>query len=372
MKKNRKNKNIKIIATLGDKGWTKIQNFTKKGANILRINGSHINNYQHLCEFLKKISTNMNKINNNIEIMYDTQGPEIRTIIISNNKNSYYEIKNNDIIIVHTNISDKEVIFKNKKKPFHIGVNYGNFINDVKIGDLITIENRTLYAKIIEKNKKKGIVKLKITSINTENNKYKLTNRRHINLLGKNVSQETLTENDKKYIEKSVLSGVKYYAISFVREKKDIIEVRKLILSTIKKKYKKDTDKIMKNIKIIAKIETRQGLDNLDEITKESDGVMIARGDLSSEIPEEEVPYAKERIILTCNKYKKFSILATNVLEGFIKNNAASLNDIDTIVSALKLGVDAIMLSNETANLKQGEKTIEELKKHINFFYKNN
>jgi len=373
--------NTKIIVTLGRKYLPKISDFAKNGANILRINGSHIKSCLHLTNTLHNIIKKTKKIRcNNIDIMYDTQGPEIRTVIKCNNsKTAFYTIKTNDIIIIHTNLLDKDIIFKKKKSKntIHIGVNYGNFINDVKINDLITIENRTLYAKVISKDIIKKLVKLKIKSINTDNGTFNLTDRRHINLLGKHVNQPTLTENDKKYIEKSVLYGVKYYAISFVREKKDIIDVRELILSCFKKKYNVKTvsNKIindMKNIKIIAKIETKQGLENIDEIVKEADGAMVARGDLSSEIPEEEVPYAKEKIIKTCKKYNKFSILATGVLEGFNNRNSAYMNDIDAIVSALKLGVSSVMLSNETATSKYCFSAVKELKKHIDFFTKMN
>ena len=95
---------------------------------------------------------------------------------------------------------------------------------------------------------------------------------------------------------------------------------------------------------------------------------MVARGDLSSEIPQEEVPYAKEKIISTCNKYGKFSILATNVLESLTHKNSASMNDVDVMATALQLGVDALMLSNETATGERGVDAIKEMKKHNDFY----
>ena len=391
-KLKKQEEDVKIIATLGENGWLQIPEFFKNGANIFRINGSHIKSNENLLKMINNSNNIMTK--NHIDkscIMYDTQGPEIRTIIDSNVSANiaYYTIKKNDLIIVHTNLSDKEIFFKKKSKllkknaknsikttTIHIGVNYSKFIDDVKRGDLITIENRKIYAKIEEKNIKNGTVSLRITEINTPNGKFNLTNRRHINLLGKNVSQPILTENDKQYIKTAVLSGVKYYAISFVRDVKDIINVRNLIYTTLKENEKhnlcsKCCNNYVEDIVIIAKIETRQGLNNIDKITKEADGVMIARGDLSSEIAMEEVPYAKEKIILTCKKYRKFSILATDVLEGLIYKNSPFLNDIDTIASSLKLGINSLMLSNETAASKQGGKAIKELKQHIIFFKKN-
>ena len=386
-KNNFHKKDVKIIATIGFDKLSKIKEFNKNGVNIIRINGSHIKSEKDFLEILKDIETIISKSKcSNIDIMYDTQGPEIRTRIINNHnidsKEAYYDVKKNDEITVHANLSDKEIVFNrrqsliNKKKNVHIGVNYLNFIKDIKIGDVISIGNREIYTKVIDINSKKKTAKLKIVSVNHEDDNYKLTDRKHINLLGKPVSQPTFTENDKKYMSISVKAGIKYYAISFVKNKKDIIETKKMILTAFKEINPNITNKEilnkMKNIKIIAKIETKQGLDNILDIVKEADGVMVARGDLSSEIPIEEVPYAKEKIITLCSKYKKFSILATNVLESMMQNVVPSVNDIDTIVTALKLGVNAIMLSNETAIGKYDIKAIQEIKKNIDYYNNKN
>ena len=123
-------------------------------------------------------------------------------------------------------------------------------------------------------------------------------------------------------------------------------------------------------IKIIAKIETKQGLDNLTEIVKTAEGAMVARGDLASEIPFEAVPYAKYKIIKKCNHFGKFSILATDVLESMTRQNQPSRNDVDVVITSLQLGVDAVMLSNETTQggcACKGVKAIKELKKLIDF-----
>ena len=377
-------KDVKIIATLGKNGWLKVNDFCKNGADILRINGSHIKSSDDLIETLSSVNRSL-KISNcdNIDVMYDTQGPEIRTRIVNNSKseskNLAYKIKENDVIVVHTDLKSNAIIFnryttkqKNGVRTINIGVNYENFVNDVNVDSEITIENREVYAKVISVDKQNGIVELRITKINNENNEYLLTDRRHINLLGAPVSQDTLTENDKQYIKISALLGVKYYAISFARDANDIKEARNLISSAFMEDNPSITetqlDEKMKQIKIIAKIETRQGLDNIEQIVKEADGAMVARGDLSSEIPVEEVPYAKETIIETCNKYNKFSILATNVLESLLSKKSASMNDIDVIATALKLGVSSLMLSNETAASDAGVDAIKEMKKHIKYF----
>ena len=383
-----KYRDVKIIATLGKDGWLNIPSFCQHGANIFRINGSHIKSEKMLIEVLQKTKNaiNNNSACKNVDIMYDTQGPEIRTRIIIDEKsktaikgNVGYNIAENDFLVIHTNLADKEIIFKgdvkrskNKSKTIHIGVNYKKFIDDVKIGSDITIENRDIYAKVIGIDGEKQVVKLKITSINTDNHRYNLTDRRHINLLGRAVNQPTFTKSDEKYIKISHSFGVKYYALSFVRDENDIKHFYEIIKSSSEidceecKKHIKQND--TKDVVVIAKIETRQGLDNLDEIVKNSSGAMVARGDLSSEIPMEEVPYAKEKIINVCRKYNKLSILATNVLESYMRQNSSSVNDIDVVATSLQLGVGGLMLSNETAQGQRGIMAIDEFNRQINYY----
>lgn len=369
------NKNTQIIATIGKN--LNVRNFCKNGANILRINGSHIQSEEHLATMIDNIKKDLKYEEcKDIEIMYDTQGPEIRVLMLKDkkqNKPESYEISVNDILIAHTNIQteiDNNVNnTKNNNKIFHIGVNYSDFINDVSNDMIITIENRLVYGKIIDIDKKNGLVKILIIQINTDNNKYNLTDRRHINLIGNPVSQPTLTDNDKKYIKLSALNGINYYAISFIRNKNDAYEVRKIIEDTFKEQNfsQEQIKEKMKNIKIIAKIENKQALDNLNEIIKNTEGSMVARGDLSSEIPVEEVPYAKLKIINISNKYKKFSILATDVLESLTRQEIVSRNDVDVVFTALQLNVSAIMLSNETAQGDRGEEAIATLKHFIEY-----
>ena len=305
----------------------------------------------------------------NGEVMYDTQGPEIRVLIPSENKeiDAGYEIKNGDIIFIHTNLQDKGVAFiedkpQNGIKEIHIGVNYKDFINDIEKGKYLTIENRNVIGKIENIDKNNGIVKVVISEVNAEKGIYKIIDRRHINLFGANVSLNTLTENDKKYIKMSVQKGVKYLAVSFVRNEKDIEEIRQIIKDAFKEQNNtisdKELTKMANDIKIIAKFETLQGVQNIGKIMKVADGSMIARGDLSSEIPIEEVPYAKDLIIKVSNKNHKMCILATDVLESLMRQSIPSKNDVDVIAHSLQQGVDTIMLSNETAQSENANKAI--------------
>ena len=376
--KQTKNKKINIIATLGKDGYNKMEEFCKSGANIFRINGSHIKSEQMMQQTIDGVMKNIKKCKNS-EVMYDTQGPEIRVLIPTKNKDieAGYEVQKGDIIFIHTNLQDKEVVFSEDKKrvrvkEIHIGVNYQGFINDAKKGKYLTIENRTVVGRIENIDKNNGTVKVAVEEVNAENGIYKITDRRHINLFGASVSLSTLTENDKKYIKMSVQQGVKYLAVSFVRNEQDIAEVRQIVKDALKAQNnrlgEKELTKMANDVKIIAKFETLQGLRNIEKIMKLADGSMIARGDLSSEIPIEEVPYAKDLIIKVSNKNHKMCILATDVLESLMRQSIPSKNDVDVIATSLKQGVDVMMLSNETAQSENANKAISFLVKCFDLY----
>gem|GEM_PF-1081317 len=370
-------RNVDIIATLGKDGWDKIPSFCESGATIFRINGSHIKSEEQLKNMIVNVNEKiLNEKCQNVRVMYDTQGPEIRTRV----DGEEIKIQVGDKLVVDLNSqsaeknelkgSKKGARKDTKKDVNRIGVNYEGFINDVKQDMILTIENRVVYAKVQEINQEKKEIELVITEINTKDGTFAIGDRMHINLIGEPVSLPTLTENDKKYIAMSVVEGVKDYAISFVRDENDIDEVKNIIKGALQEngKSEEEISQIMKDIRVIAKIETKQGLDNLDDIMQCAKGAMVARGDLASEIPVNAVPYAKKKIIDTCNKYKKFSILATDVLESLTKQDIPSRNDLDVIATALQLNVSSIMLSNETAKGDKGTKAIGVLKSSIDYY----
>ena len=371
-------KNISIISTLGKEGWKDIKDFYDAGTTIFRINGSHIKSKEDMQKMLDGAKDNLAYCENG-SLMYDTQGPEIRTRIIDGGKaNAAYQIKIGDKVIVHTNLDDKEIVFKKDParvkfvgKTIHIGVNYDKFIDDVKVDRYLTIEARLIDAKVVAIDKDKGTVELLITKVNTDNGEYKLTDRRHINLYGAPVSQPTLTEADKEYIKMFVREGGKYIAASFVRSEDDIHDLHALIKQAFIEggATEEEANNKVLEVSIIAKFETRQGLENIYSIMNLADGAMIARGDLSSEIPAEDVPYVKELISDVCTQDgNKLCILATDVLESLTRQEVVSKNDIDTIVSSLKVGVNGLMLSNETTQTKNPVKIIKELKKHADIY----
>ena len=372
--------NIPIIATLGKNGWQKIDDFYSSGARIFRINGSHIAGVEELKNVIQNANEVLKKYND-ASLMYDTQGAEIRLLIIDDENKGYYDacyqLQKGDILAIHTNLADKEICFsynssqntKNSENgTFHLGVNYDKFINDVKVGNNVVIDGGLVNAIVSSIDYDKSIVYLKITQINLRDNNYTLKDRRHVNLCGLNVSQPTLTDADRKYIQMSVLNNVKYLAISFVRSREDIIMVKNLIRDTFLQAglNNEDAERRANEIKVIAKFETKQGMKNLNEIMQIADGSMIARGDLANEILPEKVPYAKQQIISATRCYKnKICILATDVLKNLFYEYIPSRNDIDVITTSLMMGVNSLMLSDETANGKYPLETVQEMKKVI-------
>ena len=381
----KKQLNIPIIATLGKNGWQKIDDFYASGARIFRINGSHIADEEELKNVLQNVNDILQKYND-ASLMYDTQGAEIRLLIKDDENKGYYDacyqLQKGDILAIHTNLADKEICFsynssqntKNSENgTFHLGVNYDKFINDVKVGNNVVIDGGLVNAIVSSIDYDKSIVYLKITQINLRDNNYTLKDRRHVNLCGLNVSQPTLTDADRKYIQMSVLNNVKYLAISFVRSREDIIMVKNLIRDTFLQAglNNEDAERRANEIKVIAKFETKQGMKNVNEIMQIADGSMIARGDLANEILPEKVPYAKQQIISATRCHKdKICILATDVLKNLSYEYIPSRNDIDVITTSLMMGVNSLMLSDETATSNFGNQAIEIFDKCIKLFKK--
>ena len=376
---------IPIIATLGKNGWQKVDSFYASGARIFRINGSHITDEEELRNVLRNVNNTLQKYND-ASVMYDTQGAEIRLLINDDENKGYYnacyKLQKGDILAIHTNLNDKEICFSynssqnnfhSKNRTFHLGVNYDKFITDVKVGNNIIIDGGLVKAIIANVDYDKSIVYLNIIQINIRDDNYTLKDRRHVNLCGLNVSQPTLTEADKKYIQISVLNNVKYFAISFVRKLDDVVAVKNIVKETLLQigLNSQEIARRIDEIKIIAKFETKQGMKNVNEIMQIANGAMIARGDLANEILPEKVPYAKQQIISATRCHKnKICILATDVLKNLSYECIPSRNDIDVITTSLMMGVNSLMLSDETATSNFGNQAIEIFDKCIKLFKK--
>lgn len=314
-------KKTKIVTTLGPavKTYDQIKKIVDAGADVFRLNFSHGAHDWHkeLIENIRRLEKDLER---NFPIILDTKGPEIRTADIPCPR----ELENGQEIVFTVNQEE----FSHKEM---IGVNYADFISDVSVGDEVLVDS--------------GVMKVKVTKIDGSHvfcdvlAGGTLGSRRHINLPGKHVSLEPVTDKDWKDIEFGISQGVDYIAQSFVREASDV----QLIKDFLKKKS-------AENIEIIAKIETAEAAANIDEILKIADAVMVARGDLGAELPFSEVPRIQREIILAAQKQKKPVIVATQMLESMIENPIPTRAEVTDVSNAVFQRADATMLSGETAS----------------------
>lgn len=305
----------KIVATIGPATESEemLRNLVNFGVNVFRLNSSHdeFENHRKRIQRLKKIRDE-EKIS--FSILIDLSGPKIRTGELREEK---ITIEEGDNLVLTT-----EKVLGTKEK---ISINYSKFPYEVKKGDIILINDGTIELEVLETKEKEVVTKVVRGGT--------ITHHRGVNLPGVDLSISPVTEKDKKFIQLAIEENIDYIALSFVRKASDI----KLAKS------------LSNGIPVIAKIETAQALQNLEDIVKESDGVMVARGDLGVEIPLSEVPIAQKEIIKTANRYAKPVITATQMLETMIKNETPTRAEISDIANAIFDGTDAVMLSAETS-----------------------
>jgi hypothetical protein len=268
-----------------------------------------------------------------IGIMMDTQGPAIRTGDLAVPLDLQPGQK---FILTVRGARDLE--------QHSVDVNYENFINDINVGDVVLIDNGAIEMKVLAKAGNK--VECEVLTEGT------LGSRRHINLPGVKVSLPALTAKDIKDVKLGLELGVDFIALSFVREARDLMQLKELF----------EAGKMPPLV--IAKIEDQQAVANLESIVRESDAVMVARGDLGIEIPYEELPIVQRRIVKTCLKHGKPVIVATHMLESMIESPMPTRAEVTDVANAIYEETDAIMLSGETTVGKYPLKCIEVFDKH--------
>jgi pyruvate kinase len=319
----------KIICTIGpsSESFTMLEKLAKAGMNIVRLNMSHGDHESHM-KVIKSVRTLNKKLENPIAILIDTQGPEIRTGDIKQELN----LKKDDIISVVAR-GEENVEFTS------IRVNYEDLVNDVTIGDMITVDNGLINLEVLTKEDRTMQCKVIDGGI--------LKSKRHVNLPGIRVNLPAITEKDKRDILFSISQEVDFIALSFVRNAEDVDQLKALLGNKVEK------------IKIISKIEDQEGLKNLSEILDKSDGVMVARGDLGVEIAIEKLPRVQRRIIRLCAQQGKRVIVATHMLESMIENPIPTRAEVTDVANAVYEEADAIMLSGESAMGKYPVKCVE-------------
>ena len=311
-------KRTKVICTIGPatESFSMLKQMQKAGMNVARINMSHSDH-----KSAKKIIDRIKKLNNQVQtpvgVLLDTQGPEIRTGDTSN----IVDIKTGEIVTF--TIRDNSDV-----ETTSIRVHYDELIDSVSVGTLISLDNGLMNFKVL--NKDENQLECKVLDGG------KLGSKRHVNLPGIRINLPSVTEKDKKDIAFGLKQDVDFIALSFVRNASDIEDLKKILKSNSKK------------IKIIAKIEDQEGLSNINEIAECSDGVMVARGDLGIETDLSDLPNIQRKIMSTCARHGKRSIVATHLLESMIENPTPTRAEVTDVANAIYEGADAVMLSGET------------------------
>ena len=320
-------KKTKIVATIGMNSATEemLPLMSKKGVNIFRLNFSHGDHAEHAA----KIDI-IRKYNLPGAVLLDTKGPEIRTAGIEGK----IELKEGDKFII--TVADNNLYEKTGK----LGVSYKEFIKDIEVGNKITIDGNLIAEAISKKGKDiEFLVKKGKTVVSA---------KRHINVQGRHVSLPTLTENDWKDIDFGIKYKVDYIAMSFVRTAQDVKEVREYCAKGG-----------LKDVKIISKIENCEAVENLEELVLESDGIMIARGDLALEAGYAKVPTIHKRIMELCSFYKKPVIVATQMLASMVTEINPTRAEVSDVAHAIYEGADAIMLSEEATKSQDPSHVVE-------------
>jgi pyruvate kinase len=322
-------KRTKIVATISDKHCEAgfIKELYEAGMNVIRINSAHLD-----IEGALKIIKNTREVSDKIAILIDTKGPEIRTTICD----TPIPLKKGATINI---IGDPT----KKSSPAAIYVSYKDFSSDIPLGSLILIDDGELELKVL---RKQG----EALECSIENDGI-LASRKSVNIPSVKISLPSLTEKDKTFIMMAVDNKIDFIAHSFVRSKQDVIDVQEVLNSYNSK------------IKIIAKIENQEGIDNLDDILDNVYGIMVARGDLGIEIPYEQIPGIQKMIITKCIITRKPVIVATQMLHSMITNPRPTRAEVSDIANAIYSQTDAIMLSGETANGKYPVEAVKTMTK---------
>jgi pyruvate kinase len=321
----------KIVCTIGPacNSYSTLKTLAEYGMNVARLNFSHGTHDSHAAA-LKTIRSVEKKIGTPIAVMLDTKGPEIRTGLLK--KHVTVQLKEGSDFILRFTHEDGDIS--------GVYIDHETLAKEVHAGQYIYIDD--------------GAIQLQVGDISDTGIRCRvitggeLGERKGVNIPGANLSVPTLTEKDTEDLVWAVKHDVDFVAVSFVRSADDIKKVRRVM-----------DDNNGSSIKIIAKIETKQSVDDLEEILTESDGLMIARGDLGVEINTEDVPLVQKHIIEKCRRCGKPVIVATQMLDSMIRNPRPTRAEASDVANAIFDGTDAVMLSGETAG---GKYPIEAIK----------
>lgn len=326
----------KVIATVGPASieYDVMLKMVMAGVDVLRLNFSHGDR-----EFQKKMIANVRQINEeynfNLAILADLQGPKMR---IGDMENGEVMIEDGDEIIISTKegIGTKERVY----------IRYDKFAQDVKPGEKVLVDDGKIVLEIISTNGKDE-ARAKVI------NGGMLASKKGFNLPNTKISLPCLTPKDLEDLDFALDHDVEWIGLSFVRSASDIIELKHLIAAR------------NKSSKVIAKIEKPEAIEDIDNIIKETDAIMVARGDLGVEIPMQEVPLIQKALVKKCLKASKPIIIATQMMDSMIVNYNPTRAEVNDVANSIMDGADAVMLSGETSVGKYPIRVIESVQKII-------
>ena len=343
-------KKTKIICSIGPASTDPsiMCEMVKSGMNVARINFSHatLEERENVVSSVKKVRE-MTGLN--VAILYDTKGPEFRNGMLENDEINLVEGKTIRVV--------KDYVLGNEER---FTVNHPSAIDSINIGDTILLENGLMSMDVISK-EEDGIT-CKITSGGV------LGNKKSLSVPGVKLDMPFISKQDEEDIIYACEHEGDFLALSFVSTKEDVLQAKEIL-----KKHNRE------DMKVIAKIESRTGIMNLDSIVEVVDGVMVARGDLGVEAAMEDLPILQRKIIESCRKHGKFCIVATEMLESMKKNMRPTRAEVSDVANAVINGTDAVMLSGETTmgkypieTVKYMAKICENTEKYLNYTINNN
>ena len=314
---------VKIICTMGPACWDEetISELVGSGMNVARLNFSHGDHESHT-KTIDNVRKVEEKLRRPVATLLDTKGPEIRTGMLPNHEKIHLE-PGKEFYLFFEHAEGNE---------YGVYIDYPDLYKEVSIGQDIFIDDGSILLSVEALDP--AAIKCRVL-VGGE-----LGEKKGVNVPGADLSVPTLTDKDISDIRWGVEHKVDYIAVSFVRTKEDILGVRKVL-----EDYSGES-------KIIAKIETRQSVENIDEILAVVDGIMVARGDLGVEMPTEDVPMVQKEIIEKCRSQGKPAIVATQMLDSMIRNPKPTRAEASDVANAVIDGADAVMLSGETASGK--------------------
>ena len=323
----------KIVATLGPSSNTveMISELIKAGLNVARVNMSHGTHESHQ-QLINNIREASRITGREVAVLIDLQGPKIR---VDKLKEPLQLENDSEWVIGKTSDIDKYPEYKD----CYIPTIYENLVEDCHDGARILFDDGLMTAQAVERDR--DVYKIKVTVGGT------LKSNKGINLPDCDVSAPAFTEKDREDLHFGLKAGCDFIALSFVRKKEDILEVKYLL------------HKLKKNIPIISKIEKPQAVDNIEEILEATDIIMVARGDMGVELGNHLVPAVQKQIIRLCNQNYKPVITATQMLESMTDNPTPTRAEASDVANAVWDGTDAVMLSGETASGKYPLETIK-------------